>query len=62
MRRNSSSIKRKLVAVAPTATPPRYTGLSRWPITAVSTSPSSGTVILEKIMGAQGATALYRQR
>src|SRR5690606_31951238 len=47
----SRSMKRKLVAAAPIATPPRYTGESRCPITAVSTSPSRGTVILEKIIG-----------
>src|SRR5210317_594353 len=38
--------------VPPIATAPRYAGLSRCPVTPVSTIPRSGTEILDRIMGA----------
>ena len=52
MRRKFTPLYRKLKIVEPIATAPRYTALSRWPVTAVSTMPSNGTEIFERISGA----------
>ncbi len=38
--------------VDPTATAARYTALSRWPVTPVSTMPRSGTLMFDSIIGA----------
>jgi hypothetical protein len=52
MRRKFRPMNSTLNSVAPAATAARYRGSSRWPTTAVSTSPSSGVLTEERIIGA----------
>ncbi len=51
MRKKPSNQNDTLIMVPPSATPPKYHGCSRCPITAVSTSPSNGMVMLDKTIG-----------
>ncbi|MNH19961.1 hypothetical protein D3C79_797130 [compost metagenome] len=59
MRRKPIRPTMKVNSVAPTATAPNWWAWGRWPMTVLSTRATSGTEMLDRIIGAARAQTLW---